>query len=462
MLQEHADIKILYLILDLLILNFAVAFVFYLNPLITSEYIDFSQKRLYFLHANISEMVAYLLYSKRNYFLTDKFFERLKLRSKRFLILVFTMFVFAEIILPKDYQRLLIIEYLALFYLLKIAIFFFVYKTQKKRYRKENFGNRVVILGPANTIKALGCLLENNPRLGFKVVGYISKFKDCDKNIYLGCISELPQLADTHKINMIFVTDPKYFSSKKITKLLSLCNKTGLRMRYILMDKYWDKITLGETNTQSFFEIYNPQIIPLDYLSYRIQKRTFDFLFSLFVIVFIFSWLLPIIALLIKLESRGPVFFIQERTGINNKTFKCYKFRSMTVNKASDTQQAQKNDSRITKIGSFLRKSNIDELPQFFNVLLGQMSVVGPRPHMLKHTEQYSALIEHYKVRHFVKPGITGWAQVNGFRGITDELWKMEKRVEYDMTYLDKWSFIWDIKIIMMTVLGKNAYKNAM
>lgn len=133
----------------------------------------------------------------------------------------------------------------------------------------------------------------------------------------------------------------------------------------------------------------------------------------------------------------------------------------MRTNKDADIRQATKDDDRITSIGNFLRKTNIDELPQFFNVLNGDMSVVGPRPHMLKHTKQYSALIEHYKVRHFVKPGITGWAQVNGYRGLTDELWKMEKRVEYDMEYLTNWTFYWDVKIIFMTVIGKNIYKNA-
>ena len=134
----------------------------------------------------------------------------------------------------------------------------------------------------------------------------------------------------------------------------------------------------------------------------------------------------------------------------------------MNVNNEADTKQAQKNDARITLIGNLLRRTNIDELPQFINVLIGNMSVVGPRPHMLKHTEQYSALIEYYKVRHFVKPGITGWAQVNGYRGLTDEVWKMEKRVEYDMVYLDNWTFLWDVKIIIMTLLGKDTYKNAM
>jgi putative colanic acid biosynthesis UDP-glucose lipid carrier transferase len=211
-----------------------------------------------------------------------------------------------------------------------------------------------------------------------------------------------------------------------------------------------------------FFEMFNPQQIPLDNLTLRLKKRAFDVVFSSAVILFIFSWLLPLLSLIIKLNSKGPVFFVQQRTGINNKTFNCIKFRTMKVNQEADTKQAVKNDNRITSIGNFLRKYNIDELPQFFNVLVGNMSVVGPRPHMLKHTEQYSALIEYYKVRHFVKPGITGWAQVNGYRGLTDELWKMQKRVEYDMEYLESWNFLWDIKIIVMTLIGKNAYKNAM
>ncbi len=134
----------------------------------------------------------------------------------------------------------------------------------------------------------------------------------------------------------------------------------------------------------------------------------------------------------------------------------------MQVNEDANTKQAQANDSRISRVGAILRKYNIDELPQFFNVLFGEMSVVGPRPHMLKHTDQYSQLINHYKVRHYVKPGVTGWAQVNGYRGLTDELWKMEKRVEYDMDYLKNWNFYWDLKIIFLTVFGKDSYINAM
>lgn len=159
-----------------------------------------------------------------------------------------------------------------------------------------------------------------------------------------------------------------------------------------------------------------------------------------------------IIGTAIKITSPGPIFFKQKRSGEAGKEFWCYKFRSMRVNKDSDTMQATKNDPRKTKLGNFLRKSNIDELPQFINVLLGSMSVVGPRPHMLKHTEEYSKLVDKYMVRHLIKPGITGWAQINGFRGETKELWQMEGRVERDIWYLEHWTFMLDLYIIYKTV----------
>ena len=161
--------------------------------------------------------------------------------------------------------------------------------------------------------------------------------------------------------------------------------------------------------------------------------------------------LIPILALVIRIQSPGPIFFRQLRTGINGKDFYCYKFRSMHVNKDADTLQATKNDPRKFAFGNFMRKSNIDELPQFFNVLMGQMSVVGPRPHMLHHTEVYRELIDKYMVRHYVKPGITGWAQVTGFRGETKELWQMEGRIERDIWYIENWSPWLDIRIIWLT-----------
>jgi undecaprenyl-phosphate galactose phosphotransferase/putative colanic acid biosynthesis UDP-glucose lipid carrier transferase len=168
----------------------------------------------------------------------------------------------------------------------------------------------------------------------------------------------------------------------------------------------------------------------------------------------IFTWLFPILMILIKVSSEGPIFFKQQRSGVGNRTFTCYKFRTMKENKESETVQASKNDSRITCIGKILRKTSLDELPQFYNVLIGDMSVVGPRPHMLKHTEIYSELIKNYLVRHFVKPGITGWAQVNGLRGETSELKQMATRVEYDIWYLENWSFMLDVKVIVKTIIN--------
>ena len=209
--------------------------------------------------------------------------------------------------------------------------------------------------------------------------------------------------------------------------------------------------------------IFNLRNEPLEDLGNRIKKRGFDLLVSSFVTIFILSWLIPIIGLLIKLESKGPIFFAQKRSGKDNKTFYCLKFRSMRVNATANLQQASKDDPRITKIGKFLRRTSLDEFPQFLNVLKGQMSVVGPRPHMLKHTDEYSQQINQYMIRHFMKPGITGWAQVNGYRGETNTLLQMQKRVEYDLWYLEHWNTFFDLKIMFMTVFNtlrgeKNAY----
>ena len=187
-------------------------------------------------------------------------------------------------------------------------------------------------------------------------------------------------------------------------------------------------------------------------LRHRISKRIFDIIFSLSVILFIYPFLFPIISLLIKLESSGSIFFKQVRSGYQGGDFTCYKFRSMGVNKDSHKVQATIGDVRVTKIGAFLRKTSLDEFPQFINVLQGRMSVVGPRPHMLAHTDEYKELIGKYMLRHLVKPGITGWAQVNGYRGPTAELKQMKKRVEHDVWYIENWSMGLDLKIIFLTV----------
>jgi putative colanic acid biosynthesis UDP-glucose lipid carrier transferase len=202
---------------------------------------------------------------------------------------------------------------------------------------------------------------------------------------------------------------------------------------------------------------------PLEKIDCRFRKRLFDIVVSSFVILFIFSWLYPLLAIIIKIQSPGPVLFKQLRSGRDNKPFWCYKFRSMRVNGESNNLQATLNDSRITPIGRFMRKTSLDEFPQFFNVLLGYMSILGPRPHMLLHTEQYRQIIDKYMVRQFLKPGISGWAQINGYRGETKDARLMEKRVEHDIWYMENWSLMLDVRIMFLTIINifrgeKNAY----
>jgi putative colanic acid biosynthesis UDP-glucose lipid carrier transferase len=250
---------------------------------------------------------------------------------------------------------------------------------------------------------------------------------------------------------------------REIGPLVMEADKQLLRLKFIpdlagaLAAPYTISYMGGE------FPIITLRHEPLESMGNRFKKRAFDMIFSAFVIIFVLSWLYPLIGLLIKLQSKGPVLFKQQRSGINDEPFWCYKFRSMRMNTDSDKKQATKGDDRITPIGRFLRKSSLDEMPQFFNVFLGNMSVVGPRPHMLRHTEEYKKIIGQYMVRQFVKPGITGWAQVNGYRGETKDDSAMEKRVECDIWYLEHWSSMLDVRIIFLTMINvfrgeENAY----
>lgn len=201
-----------------------------------------------------------------------------------------------------------------------------------------------------------------------------------------------------------------------------------------------------------YFPVISQRTIPFDESLHKNSKRFFDVVFSTLIISGILSWLIPVLAIIIKMDSKGPVFFVQKRNGLNNREFKCFKFRSMEINDLADIEQVSKNDKRITRVGKFIRKTSIDELPQFFNVLLGEMSVVGPRPHMVSHTNMYAERIDKFMVRHFIKPGITGLAQTKGFRGEVETDKDIINRVRYDIFYIEKWSLLLDLKIIFNTV----------
>ena len=333
-----------------------------------------------------------------------------------------------------------------------------------KMYRRRGYNfKRVIIVGAGKNGMELYKALNDDLSYGFNVLGFFDDnlaLKSVLPN-YLGMTHEVESYALANDVDEIYCTLPSA-NDEKIVRILNFAEKHMIRF-YIVPEFYRN---LKKSLVMEMIEsvpLLTVRREPLQALYNRALKRTFDIIFSLLVLVTVFPILYIVIGILIKMTSPGPILFKQKRTGLYGQEFKCYKFRTMKVNAEADSLQAVKDDPRKTKIGDFLRRTNLDEFPQFINVLVGNMSVVGPRPHMLKHTEQYSALIDKYMVRHLVKPGVTGWAQVTGYRGETKTLEQMEGRVKRDVWYIENWSFFLDLKIIVVTVLNmfkgeKNAY----
>lgn len=264
-------------------------------------------------------------------------------------------------------------------------------------------------------------------------------------------VGQLKQAMDSNIDELYMSIKPEYMLSA--ASFVAAAERQCLRVK-LVPDLSVDTEAPYEISYMQGMPVLSSRHQPAYEMENRFKKRAFDIVLSMLVVLFILSWLYPLLALLMKLEGRGPVLFRQQRTGRDNRPFTCYKFRSMEVNNNSDSKQATRNDPRITRLGAFMRKTSIDELPQFLNVLEGYMSIVGPRPHMIKHTEQYSGIIEKYMIRQFLKPGITGWAQVNGYRGETKDPALMERRVAHDIWYLENWSAMLDVKIVFMTVIN--------
>lgn len=322
--------------------------------------------------------------------------------------------------------------------------------TALRVYRRKGYNLRKVIIAGHNEMALeLEHFFKRHPEFGYKFLGFFHN-KEKTHGSYKGKVADIEHFVLNNEVHEVYCC-PFELEKDEITQLLSFADDNLLRVKFLPEPGSY-------THQQLKIDFYDVvpvlivRSIPLDDVINKFFKRAFDIFFSLTVVVLLLSWLLPILALLIRINSKGPIFFRQVRSGMDNKTFRCLKLRTMYVNTEANSQLARRGDSRITPIGAFLRKTSLDELPQFFNVLFGQMSIVGPRPHMLKADEEYAMVAEKYKVRHFVKPGITGLSQVRGYRGDTTENYQIRGRVKLDIFYLENWSFFLDLKIIFYTV----------
>jgi len=413
---------------------------------------------------NLIWLVCSAFFGLYNIFLGDRKMERVYSATWKSAVLHFVLFIiYLAFHKENDFSR----SFVIIFYLLLIVAFVI------NRFLGTSF--HYMLLTKLKTVRKIAIIGSNN--LSVRVLAYFEEENNVafygslggDESVYFKRNTDIADnvakkitTAAQAGVKDIYVTvAPERMT--EVQPLLEEADKQGVRLKFIpdlglnFSPNYAISYLGGE------FPLITLRHEPLEEIGNRFKKRAFDVIFSSLVIVFVLSWLYPIIAILIKLQSPGPVLFKQLRSGRKDEPFWCYKFRSMRINNDSHKKQATKGDDRITPIGQFLRKTSLDEMPQFFNVFMGQMSVVGPRPHMLAHTTMYKEIIDQFMVRHFVKPGITGWAQVNGYRGETKRNQDMENRVKYDIWYLENWTGMLDVRIVFLTILNvakgeENAY----
>ncbi len=377
-----------------------------------------------------------------------------------FLIVTAILFVIKE---GETFSRIVVGAWYIL-HLVSLIGWRILYRSIKhRRYLQGKNLRKVAIIGLNPTARTLKTEIETYPELGYQFTGYYDdreteRLKG-DLSDFKGNVDAALKEAQKGELDSVYICIP-LTAETRIARIIHKLSDSTVNV-YMVPDFLLSSLmhgnigTLGNMDTISVFES------PVSG-SQEFYKRTFDILFSLTVLIVLLPLFL-VIGILIKATSKGPVFFRQDRYGLDGQSIGVYKFRSMRVmENAAKVTQATKNDPRITPIGGFLRRTSLDELPQFINVLKGDMSVVGPRPHAVAHNEEYRKKVDYYMLRHKVKPGITGWAQINGWRGETDTVEKMEKRIEYDLQYIRNWTLWWDIKIVFLTVfkgfINKNAY----
>ena len=447
---------------DLIVLNLLFVAVCHLLPPVYTEAISYNVREVLLL-LNFCYFFS-LYFVPLRLHLAVVFIDKIVQRA--FGLVTVMMLLFATCLIFLNVGDVLA-TFLLVYYGCTIVVFSLwrvVVRLSLKLYRRKGYNfKKVVIVGAGKNGMELYQVMKDDLSYGFNVMGFFDDNESLRRVLpnYLGKTDEVEDYVERNDVDEIYCTLPGT-NGGKIARLLNFSEKRMIRF-YIVPELYHDVKKSMVMEVMESIPLLTIRREPLQSLYNRFLKRAFDIVFSLGVLLTIFPILYIVVGTLIKLSSPGPILFRQKRTGLYGRDFECYKFRTMRVNAEADTRQAVKDDPRKTRIGDFLRRTSLDEFPQCINVLLGDMSVVGPRPHMLRHTEQYSALIDKYMVRHLVKPGITGWAQVTGYRGETRTLEQMEGRVKRDVWYIENWSFFLDLKIIVVTLLNvfhgeQNAY----
>jgi putative colanic acid biosynthesis UDP-glucose lipid carrier transferase len=442
--------KYLYGILDVILLNITLLFTYQVVKGDVSR-VPYNDHLYLFIFATVAWSAAVIIVESR--------IENRRLQTGKALWDFFYSFLLNILltlsfiaITDMDYSREFLLKGYGLFFVLG-GLARFSARQYIKRYRERGYNfRRVVVAGVNGFSKDFVKEISARKDYGYKFMGFFGNQEDRKEGEAMDSIENIYPFLIDQSIDEVYISMPSVsqYHTKAIVKF---CHLNFIKVHFLneVIHKLSKRSVYVDVDYNGLTPVVSLAKEPLEVRMNRIMKRSFDLLFSALFLLLVFPWLLPIIALLIKLESPGPVFFKQKRSGINYKPFYCFKFRTMRVNADSDKKQATKGDSRITNVGAFLRKSSIDEFPQFINVLIGNMSVVGPRPHMIEHTRMYSKLIKPFVIRHWVKPGITGLAQSKGLRGETKEVKQMQDRVKMDVFYIQHWSMFMDLRIIIDT-----------
>jgi len=450
--------SLIFILADLACLNASLL----LANLINFEYfvIESGSSFMVFLGTNLIWISVFFSGNLQTIDRESTFYDHLSRWFAAYVVNLCIVFILWILIEPLYYSKHQLFYTYLIFPMLSVS-WLYVWSLLIGYYRAFGYNLRtVVVAGLDGVSEQLVNYIQSQPRLGYRFHGFFDNSKSTHDN-FGGDLRYLKEYVLTNRIDIIYcnlnrlterqVKDLIDFAENHLIKVSLLSNQLELVRHRSSIYNFGD------------VSVVNLSSIPLDDKINRIIKRLFDIVFSSLVILSILSWVIPLIGTMIRVESKGPVFFRQRRNGLNNRPFLIYKFRSMVVHEDRSVKQASKNDSRITRLGAFLRKTSIDELPQFINVFLGEMSVVGPRPHAVKHNMEFKKVIDRFIQRHAVKPGITGLAQSRGFRGETTTLASIAARVRLDRFYVRNWSLLLDFKIIFWTIRSlikgnENAY----